>query len=134
MRRPVADVIEGELVEVLALARPDGPDQPDTALVRQRKDGEEVGFVELDVEVAVESQPLAGDIGDVEDLRIAPARVARAHLLPDLRVGAVAAGDEGGVDRALGAVGAPQPGADMVALLRVPEKFRRTLHLHPKIL
>ena len=61
----------------------------------QRKDAEEIGFVEIDMQFAIECGPGGVDIGDVEDLPIGPAGKAGADGLAHDRAGAVAAGDVG---------------------------------------
>ena len=130
----VADIVEAELVEVLPLAWFDRPDQADATLVRQRENGQEVGFVEFPVQVAVECRARARHVGDVEGLRVGPAGKARPHGFSDFRPRAVAAGDESRLRRAFGAVGSAQPRADVIAVVGVAEKFGRTFHLHPEAL
>jgi hypothetical protein len=104
LRCAVADVFEGQIVDELAMARLDGSNQADAPFVRQGEDGQEVGIVEVAVEVAVDRGPFAGHVSHVKDLRIGPTGKARAHDLADFRLRAVAAGDKSRGHCAFGAV------------------------------
>ena len=73
--------------------------------------------------------PLAGDVGDVEDLGISAPWEAGPYDLAHLRSRAVAPGDEFGRRRALGAVRPAQPRGDAAALFDIAEQFRRTFDL-----
>jgi hypothetical protein len=50
----VLDVIEGKLVQILALGGADRANQADALLVGQREDGKEIGLVQFHIQVAIE--------------------------------------------------------------------------------
>ncbi len=91
--RAVADVLELELVGMIGPLVPDGSDQARPALPGQGKDGQKIGLVEVDVQLAVERRAGGLDIGDVEDLSIGAAGKACPDRLAHERARAVAAGD-----------------------------------------
>jgi hypothetical protein len=55
---------------VLGALVPYNPDQPCAARAGQRKDGQEIGFVEVDMQIAVERRAGSFDVCDVKDLLI----------------------------------------------------------------
>ena len=79
--RPAADIFEFERLRVLGTLVPYSPDQPCAAFAGQRKDGQEIGFVEVDMQFAVERRAGGFDICDVKDLLIGAAGKASAHRL-----------------------------------------------------
>ena len=85
--------------------------------VVQREDGEEVGFVEGDVEFAVDHRTGGSDVGDVEETGVGAAGEVGVHYLADGGVGTVAAGNV--VCRAglLSAVGEAELCRDVVAVV-----------------
>ena len=79
--RPAADISEFERLRVRGALVPYSPDQPCAALAGQRKDGQEIGFVEVDMQFAVERRAEGFDICDVKDLLLGPAGKAGTHCL-----------------------------------------------------
>ena len=104
-------------------------DQPGAALAGQREDGQEVGLVEIDVQLAVQRRAGRVDVGDVEHLPVGAARKAGADPLAHRRARAVAAGEIGGLAGAL-AVRPAQPGDDPIALVAEAGELGPALDLH----
>ena len=93
--RAAADVLEPERIGMVGPLVPHGSDQTSPAFAGQREDSKEVGFVEVDVQLAVDRRTGRLDIGDVEDLAIGSAGKAGAEALAHQRARAVAPGDVG---------------------------------------
>ena len=67
----LGDVVPGEVVVGLfRLFVANRADEADAATVVEREDGEEVGVVERDVELAVGDRARGLDVGDVEEVRV----------------------------------------------------------------
>ena len=81
-----------------------GADEPRAPLALQRKDGEKIGRVQGDVQLAVHRRPARFDVGDVEEMVVGAARETDLQRLAHGRMRAVAAGDVGGLARLDGAV------------------------------
>ena len=77
------------------------------------KDGEEVGFVEGDVELAVDRRAGSDDVGDVEEAGRRCRRGSRRRALADGGARAVAAGEVGGRAGFFGAVGKAEVARDV---------------------
>ncbi len=89
----VADVVEGQRLRAIGAFVAHRPDQPRAAFSGQREDRNEIGLVEIDVQLAVERGSFGVDVGDVEELPVGAAGKAGADGLPHLRACAVAAGE-----------------------------------------
>jgi hypothetical protein len=57
LRSAITDVAEGEQVDVFSVAWLDRSDQADATLVRQRENGQEIGFIEVSVQVLLNGGP-----------------------------------------------------------------------------
>src|SRR5271166_2585648 len=77
--RAATDVLEPERIGVVGALVPHGSDQTRPAFAGQGEDGKEVGFVEVDVQLAVDRGTGRLDVGDVKDLAIGPAAKAGAE-------------------------------------------------------
>ena len=91
--RQGADVVELQRLRMLGALVAHRADQPRTSLAGQREHREEVGLVEIDMQLAIDRRAFRLDVGDVEHLPIGPARKRRADRRTHHRAGAVAAGD-----------------------------------------
>ena len=67
--------------------------QARTALSCQRKHGQEIGLVEIDMQLAIHRCACGLDVGDVKEVTVGAARKAGADCLPHGRTRAVAADD-----------------------------------------
>ena len=112
-----ADVVPGEAAGFVGEFVADGADEAGVAGVVEGEDREEVGFVECDVELAVDHRAGGGDVGDVEEAGVGAAGEVGADYVADGGVGAVAAGDVVGRAGLFGAVGEAEAGFDLVVLL-----------------
>src|SRR6202023_4207450 len=92
------DIIEGEIAARLGLAL-DRADEPRPPGALQRKDRQELRLVEPDIQLAIHRAAARLDIRDVEDVRVGAAWKAGFQRLAHDRMRAVAAGDEGSLDR-----------------------------------
>jgi hypothetical protein len=91
--RPIADIFEFKGIDVVRALVAHGSNQPGSSLSGQGKDRQEIGLVEIDVQLAVDRWARRFNIGDIEDLPIGASGEAGADRLAYSRVGAVAADD-----------------------------------------
>jgi hypothetical protein len=113
--RAVADIGELQRGVVVAVGFPHHADQPHTFLQRERKDRQKIGFIEIDMEFAIDRRPGTIDIGDIESLLVSASRKSRFHGLAHGGMGAVAPGDVERLALLLRTIGALQLGGDMTA-------------------
>ena len=106
----------------------DGPDQPRATFTGERKDGQEVGFVQVNVQLAINWRTGSLYIGDIEDLTVSAAWKSCAHCLTHHRASAVTASYIVRLASFLFARWSPEPGDNAVALVAVACKFRPTLN------
>ena len=132
--RPGTDVVEGELTVVLALRVPHAPDEPDSPLALHGKGEQEVGLVEVDMQLEVGRGAFCFDIRDVEQALVGSPWKPNAERLAHGRMGPVAARYVGGFERPFLSVGCPQEGADACGFLLEPHQFEGALHLNPQAL
>ncbi len=92
----MGDILEGEGLRMLGALVIDHAHEPHVALGLQREHREEVGLVEVEVEVAVHRFARGLHVGHVEQLAVGSARKAGVEGLAHPGSGAVAAGDEAG--------------------------------------
>ena len=108
----VADVLEFQDHPGVGALVAHRADQPGAALAGQREHGQEVGLVEVDVQLAVDRRARRLDVGDIEDLPVGRRRESRRRSpVAHDRAGAVAAGEVGGLAGLLGPAGLAQHGA-----------------------
>ncbi len=92
IHRPALDVVERDRVIGL-LASVHEAHQTQVARTLQREDEEEVGVLDVDVQLVVDERAACVNVGDVEVPLIRAAREFDAELVSDGRRRAVAAGD-----------------------------------------
>src|SRR5262249_18554963 len=107
-------------------------DQAGSSLPSQRKHRQEIGLVEIDVELTVDRRASRLDIGDIEDLPIRTSREACADRVAHNRVGPITAGDVARLAGFLPAIWAAQAGNDPLALLREAGQFGLALDRNPE--
>lgn len=78
--RPAADVLELDRLGMIGAFVAYGSNVTSPAFAGQREAGEEVGFIEVDVQLAVDRGSGRLDVGDVEDLAIGPAAKAAPRV------------------------------------------------------
>src|SRR5260370_23886499 len=115
--RTVADVGERERLRAIGTLVADGADQARPTGAREREDGQEIRFVQVDVQFAVDRGTGGGDAGDVEELPIRPARLPRADRLAHLRAHAITPRDISRAARRLRPVQPAQAGGDLSRLV-----------------
>src|SRR6516162_7462873 len=115
--RAVADALELERIGMVGALVPHGSDQTSPAFAGQREDGKEVGFVEVDVQLAVDRGAGRLDVGNIEDLAVGSAGKAGAEALAYQRARPVAAGDVACLAVLLMPVGSAELGDDAIALV-----------------
>ncbi len=98
-------------------------DQSGMAFPFQRENRQEVGLVEIDMQLAVKSRSRAVHIGDIKHLLIGPARKAGADALSDERTGSVTPGEITDFEGFFRSARASDRGGDMVAVIAEPKKF-----------
>ena len=112
----MGDVVPGDVGSLsfglLGLIVANGAYEADATVVVEGEDGEEVGVVEGDVELAIGDRAARLDVGDVEEVRVLAAREADVERLTDDGAGAVAASEEGAAAGLLGAVSEAEEGGD----------------------
>ncbi|HKM74317.1 MAG TPA: hypothetical protein VJX94_30370 [Stellaceae bacterium] len=79
--RPAADVLELERLGMIGEFVPYDSNETSPAFAGRREDGEEVGFIEVRVQLAFDRGSGRLDVGDIEDLAIGPAAKAGAGSL-----------------------------------------------------
>ena len=129
---PIADVVKGQFMTPVGQVLTYGAHQADAPRFLQRKDRQEVGFVEIDMEFVIGGRALRLDIGDVEEPGIRAAVEVHAERPPDCRIGAVAAGKERDVADLLRAVRAPKRRVEAVGILVEPGELRPPLDIDPQ--
>lgn len=92
----IADVLEFQTVDMIGALVADGSDKPSSPIIGQRKDGQKISLVEIDVEFTIDCRTCSFDVRDVENLRISSAGETCADGLAYNRTRAVAAGDIAG--------------------------------------
>lgn len=92
------------------------------------RDGQKIGFVQIDMQFAVERWAGGFDIGNIEYLSIGAPGKAGGHRLTSDRVSAVAAGDVGCFAALLAAARTAQPSDDTVAFIAAIDEFGPTLN------
>jgi hypothetical protein len=132
--RAAADVLEPERIGLIGAFVPHGSDQTSPAFAGQGEDSEEVGFVEVDMQFAVDRGTGRLDVGDVEDLAIGPAAKAGAESLADQRARAVAAGDVGCLAILFMPIGSAEAGGDAIALVGEADQIRPSLDRDAELL
>ena len=70
-----------------------GPNQAGPVFAGERKNSEEVGFIQVDMKLAIHRRTRGFYIGDIEDLPVGATRKLCAHHLSHARAGPIAAGD-----------------------------------------
>ena len=68
-----ADVVPRQVLVLLSGVRAHGADEPRVPLLLQRKDGEKIGRVQGDVQLAVHRRSARFDVGDVEQVVVGAA-------------------------------------------------------------
>ena len=132
--RPAADILEFQRIGMIGALVPHRSDQTSAAFAGQRKDGKEVGFVEVDVQFAVDRGAGRLDVGDIEELAIGPAGKAGAEGLAHQRARAVAAGDVGCLAVLFLPVGSAEAGGDATALVGKAHQLRSSLDRDAELL
>src|SRR5664279_4798044 len=103
---------------MVSAAIPHGPDQPGVSLGRKGKDCQEIGFVEIDMQLAIDGRTGCVDVGNIEDLPIGPAGESGADNRSDLRSCSVASGKVPGSASKFGLIGsANETRRDVIALI-----------------
>src|SRR5579863_6362007 len=126
--RPPADVCEFQRVCVVGTLIAHGANQACAALASQRKEPEEIGLIEVDVQLTVERRTCSFDIGDIKHLSVGATDEPRADDLAHARTRAVAPGHKGRLAPLLLAGCAAQPRNDAASSLRVAEQLGASLY------
>ena len=127
--RVAADILERERIGMVGPFVPHGADQARAPLAGHGKDAQEVGFVEIGVQPAIDRRAGRFDVGHIEDLTISSAGISHAHRLAHDRTGTIAAGDVARLAGLLMAFGSAQPCADAIALVAEADQFGPSLDL-----
>jgi hypothetical protein len=131
---PAADVVERQGLDVVGALIAHGSNQPHPALAGERENGEEVGLLEVGVELAVDCGTVSLNVGDIEEMAIGATRKASDHSLADARTHAVATGDVGRLAALLPAIGTAKKCDHPVTLITVSDELRPPLDRHPQLL
>ena len=90
----LADVVPGKvLISRLGFAH--RADEPGMSVALQRKHGQEIVRIEADVQLVVHRRPFRGNVSDVKNMLVGPARKADFQRLANDGMGAVASRDVG---------------------------------------
>ena len=106
---------------------PHGADEPRAPLALQREDGEEIGAVQRDVELAVHRLSARLHVGDVEEMRVHAAGKTDPHRLAHGGMRAVAPGHVGRRARLFGAIPPLQTRAHTIGRFLETQKLRLAL-------
>src|SRR5262249_7528237 len=124
---PAADVVEGQRLREVGALIAHSPNQTYLALAGEREDREEVGLLDVGVELAIDCETGSLHVGNIEEMAIGAARKGGAHRLADDGPHAVAAGDVGGLAALLPAVRTAKTCGHSVALITVSKELRPSL-------
>lgn len=118
-----ADVSESKALALMQAHVTDRADQPSAPGSRQRKDGQEIGFVQIDMQFAIDGRAAPLDIGDIENVVIGAAGKADPESLANGRTGAIATSKIAGLTGFLAAIGFAQPGRDPCSIIAERQQF-----------
>ncbi len=128
LQQALADVVPSEMLSGVFRLRPDGADEAGTASGLQREQGDEIAFVDRDVQLAVHHRSARLDVSDVEEVFVGAAGEFKVQPGPYGRVRAVAAGQERGL-----ASGALEPRHDAAVRFLEVKELRSSLDLHAQL-
>ena len=126
----IADFVESQVAVFIGRPLDHGSNEAHPTRSLQRKDSQEVGPAEIDMDFPVRRRAGPFHVGDVENVGVGPARESDRKRLPDGRMRAVAACEIGCLADLLWALGVPERRAHAVPLLIETDELGTALHRH----